>query len=85
MSPILASLAIGIMTTGARWAKGKTLDVDTVVGVLVLAVILSVLDSMNPKFGRAFSLLAVVAVGLVHGNTILDATGLTGKRKGGGT
>lgn len=84
MNPVLAALIVGAITTFGKWARGKTLDIETVVGVVVLAVCLAVIDQMNEKLAKAFALLAVVAVTVAHAGVILDATGLAGRRPGGG-
>jgi hypothetical protein len=80
MSPIVVSVVVGVMTTLGRWARGKGLTIDTVVGVVVLAIVLSVIDTANEKLGKAFGVLIVVGVAFAHVPVILDATGL-GKGK----
>src|SRR5688572_10772510 len=77
VSPIVASVMVGLMTTLGRWARGKGLTVDTVVGVAVLAVTLAIIEQGNEKLARGFGLLVVLGVALVHAGPILDATGLT--------
>lgn len=84
MSPVLASVLVGAITTFGKWARGKSLDIDTVVGIVVLAICLTLIEQVNEKLAKAFSLLAVIAVALAHAGVIIDATGLvTGKRPGG--
>jgi len=81
MNPVIASLLVGAMTTFGRWAKGKGLTVDTVVGVVFLALCLSLIEQANEKLARSFGLLVVVGVGIVYAPIIIDATGLAGKNK----
>lgn len=81
MSPIVAAIVVGVMTTLGRWARGKGLTVDTVVGVVVLALALAVIEQGNEKLARAFGLLVVLGVALAHAGIIIDATGLA-KGKG---
>lgn len=80
MTPIVASVLVGLMTTLGRWAKGKGLTIDTVVGVVILALSLALIEQANEKLARAFGALVVVGVALVHAPIIIDATGLVGKK-----
>lgn len=82
MSPIVAAIVVGVMTTLGRWARGKGLTVDTVVGVVVLALALAVIEQGNEKLARAFGLLVVLGVALAHAPIVLDATGLTKVKPG---
>lgn len=82
MSPIVAAVMVGVMTTLGRWARGKGLTVDTVVGVVVLALALAVIEQGNEKLSRAFGLLVVLGVALAHAGIVLDATGLTKGKPG---
>lgn len=82
MNPVLASITIGLITTLAKWAKGKQLDVETIVGITVLAIILSIISTANDKLGRSFALLSVVAVSLAHAHTLFDSV-TKGKGSGG--
>lgn len=77
MTPIVTAVIVGLMTTLGRWARGKGLTIDTVVGVVVLALTLAVIEQGNEKLARAFGALVVVGVALAHAPIILDATGLT--------
>lgn len=77
MTPIVASVVVGVMTTLGRWARGKGLTIDVVVGVVVLAVTLALIETANEKLARAFGALVVIGVGLAHAPIVLDATGLT--------
>lgn len=79
MTPVTAAVVVGIMTTLGRWARGKGLTIDTVVGVALLAVTLALIDTANEKLARAFGALVVVGVAFAHVPTILDATGLVKK------
>jgi hypothetical protein len=77
MNPVVTAVVVGVMTTLGRWARGKSLDINTVVGVVVLAVILSIIDAANGKLARTFGVLVIVGVGLAHLPIILKATGMT--------
>lgn len=77
MNPLIAAVVVGVMTTLGKWARGKTLSIDTVVGVVVLAVTLALIDQANEKLARTFGVLVVLGVALAHAPIVLDATGLT--------
>lgn len=77
MTPIVTAVVVGVLTTLGRWARGKGLTIDVVVGVVVLAVTLALVETANEKLARAFGVLVVVGVGLAHADVVLNATGLT--------
>jgi len=76
MNPIAAAFTTVTITTLGRWAKGKGLTIDTVVGFVFLAIFLTVADQANPKLARAFGALVVVSVAIVHLPAILGKSGL---------
>ena len=82
MSPVVTAIVVGIMTTLAKWSRDKPLSIDVVVGVVVLALTLSLIEQGNEKLARAFGALVVIAVALVHAPIVLDATGLTKLKAG---
>lgn len=84
MNPVVAALLVGALTTFGKWARGKNLDMDTVIGVVVLAVCLALIDQMNPKLARAFSLLAVIAVAVAHAEVIFKAVSSSSPNTNGG-
>lgn len=80
MKPVEVAVVVGVITTLGRWVKGKGLTIDTVVGVVVLALTLALIEMADERVARLFGWLVVVGVGLVHAPIVLDATGLTGKK-----
>lgn len=80
MNPIPAAILTAGITTLGRWAKGEGLTVTTVVGLVFLAIFLSVLEQANGKAARAFGLLVVVSVAIVHLPAILPKANLGGKK-----
>lgn len=76
MTPVVTAVVVAVMTTLGRWARGKGLTIDTVVGVVFLAVALAVIEAGNEKLARAFGTLIVVGVAFAHVPTLLNATGL---------
>lgn len=78
MSPIVAAALVATMTTLGRWARGKTLTIDTVVGLVGVAIGLTVLEQANQKFARGFAILVVIGVAVAHLDVIVGSSGLSG-------
>jgi hypothetical protein len=78
MSPIVAAVTVAAMTTLGRWARGKTLTIDTVVGVVGVALGLAVVEQANTRLARQLGALIVIGVAAAHLPILLDSTGLTG-------
>lgn len=78
MNPIVAAVTVAAMTTLGRWARGKTLTIDTVVGVVGVALGLAVIDQANARLARQLGALIVIGVAAAHLPLLLDSTGLTG-------
>lgn len=68
------AVGAGVLVTLGRWASGKGLSVRVVVGVVILALALSVLP---PKVAKPFAALIIVAVLFKYGPSIINATGIT--------
>ena len=81
MSPLVAAATVAAMTTLGRWARGKTLTIDTVVGMVGVAIGLAILEQANAKFARGFGILVVIGVAVAHLPTLVDASGLTGSTR----
>lgn len=60
MNPIPAALLTATITTLERWARGKGLTIDTVVGLVGIAVLLAVIHEINAQFAKALGVLVVV-------------------------
>lgn len=73
MNPLAVGLVLGAVTTLARWARGKQASVDTVVGVVGVALGLAVIEQANKDFAKALGTLAVVGVSIVHLGDLLEA------------
>lgn len=80
MSPVVAAIIVAATTTIGRWARGKNLDVDIVVGLVGIAIGLSIIDQMNKDLAKAFGALAVIATLFAHADVIF---GVVGKQSGG--
>lgn len=75
MNTTNAAVTAGALTVLGRWSEGDSLSVRIVVGVVTLALMLSVLPE---KVGRPFAWLIVFAVLFRYGTSIVEATGLAG-------
>lgn len=78
MNPLVAAATVAAMTTLGRWARGKGLTIDTVLGVVGVALGLAIIDQANAKLARGLGALIVIGVAAAHLPTLLNATGLTG-------
>jgi hypothetical protein len=78
MSPLVAAATVAAMTTLGRWARGKGLTIDTVVGLVGVALGLAIIEQANVKLSRGLGALVVIGVATAHLPTLLDSTGLTG-------
>jgi hypothetical protein len=83
MSPIVAAATVAAMTTLGRWARGKGLTIDTVVGLVGVALGLAVIEQANAKLARGLGALVVIGVAAAHLPILLDQTGLTGTTRPG--
>lgn len=79
MTPVITAVVVATMTVLGRWARGKTLSIDVVVGVVVMAIALAIIETGNEKLAKAFATLIVVGVAFAHVPAILNATGLKGE------
>lgn len=85
MNPVVAAIVVAATTTIGRWARGKTLSVDIVVGLMGIAIALTIIDQVNKELAKAFGVLAVVATLVAHADVIFKAiSGVTGSPGGGG-
>lgn len=73
MNPLAVGLILGAITTLARWARGKQASVDTVVGVVGVAIGLAVVEQANKEFAKALGTLVVVGVSVVHAGDLFEA------------
>ena len=76
MSPVMSALTVGGLTTLGRWANDKGLTIDTIVGIMGVAIILTFIQQANEDLASAFGALIIVAVAIVQLPAILAKTGL---------
>lgn len=65
---ILAALFVLL----GRWAKGQTFEAKVIIGGLFAALIISMIDSANPKLARGFAWLFFVSAVLTYLDPILQ-------------
>jgi len=65
----------GLFVVAGRWATKKPMTIKIVVGVMVFAIMLSVVDQANTKFATTLGYLGLVAAAL------LPPDGINGQEK----
>lgn len=78
MTPLNSAVLTGLTVTLGLWSENKKLSINIVVGVTVLAVFLSVLESSRADLARAFGTLILVGAVLRYAIPITSKLGLTG-------
>jgi hypothetical protein len=73
MNPIPAAFLTATITTLSRWSRGKGLTVNTVVGLVGIAVGLALLDQFNESFAKAMGALIVIGTLVAQGPTLWNA------------
>lgn len=76
MNPLNAAVLTGITVVLGRWAEGKKLTINIVIGVTVLAVFLSILESTRGDLAKAFGMLILVGAVLRYGVPLTKKLGL---------
>lgn len=61
MNTTTSAFLTGIIVIAGRWAQKKEMTVSIAVGVMVFAIMLAVLNSINEKLARSLGMLGVVA------------------------
>lgn len=73
MNPIPAALITATITTLSRWSRGKGLTINTVVGLVGIAIGLAVLGELNEQFAKAMGALVVVGTLVAQGPDLFNA------------
>jgi hypothetical protein len=61
MDTTTSAIATGVVVTVGRWAQGNGVEAKTVIGAGIFAIILSLIDSGQPKLAANFGMLVLVA------------------------
>lgn len=75
----------GIVATGGKWVQDKTLDVKTVVGIGVVAVVIAVLNEANSKFAQQFAFLILLGAIFMYATPLGKAVTSSGTKPAGKT
>ena len=75
MNPVPAAMLTAAITTLSRWSRGKGLTINTVVGLVGIAIGLAVLDQFNESFAKAMGALIVVGTLVAQGPELWNAIG----------
>jgi len=73
MNPVPAALLTATITTLSRWSRGKGLTINTVVGLVGIAIGLAVLGEFNEQFAKAMGALVVVGTLVAQGPDLFNA------------
>jgi small basic protein len=65
----------GVVTSAGQWAQNKTVNIQTFVGIGVLAVSLAAIGEVNAKLAEQFGLLVLVAAILYYAIPIAKGLG----------
>lgn len=74
-------VATGAIVAAGRWAQGKTVSVNIVVGAGVLALGLAVLDSANSDFASKMALMVLLAAVFMYAIPLSTKLGFSGSTK----
>ena len=76
MDTTTAVVAAVVIVTVGQWAeKNGSVSIKLVVGMMVLAIMLSMLDSANPKLAKQFAVLVLVGAAFTYTLPIADKLG----------
>lgn len=79
MNAVSASLIVGALVVGGKWADGKAPTMQNGVGVAGIAVGLALMEQANEKLASAFAWLIILGSAMVFFPKIAKGTGLTKK------
>jgi hypothetical protein len=77
MDPIPTALVVGAITTLGRWANGKGLTIQTVVGVVGIAVSLSLIEQFSSEIARGFGVLILLGTSIIFLPAVFKKSGVT--------
>lgn len=66
MDTTTSAVATVLITAAGQWAKGKTISIKLVIGLMVLAISLAAMDSANEDLAKKFALLILVGALLTN-------------------
>lgn len=66
MTTLDLTLLTGLVAVIGRWSQDKGVDVPSVIGFVFVAIMLSVIQSVNEKVARAIAWLLLLSVALIY-------------------
>lgn len=76
MNPVTVALATGAMVVLGKWSRDQAPNIDNAIGVAGIAIGLALLDQIDARLARAFGVLILLSVAVVHLPEIAKKTGL---------
>jgi hypothetical protein len=76
MTPLNSAVLTGLVVVLGQWSENKKLSIRVVIGVTVLAIFLSILDSTRADLAKAFGVLILVGAVLRYGVPLTKKLGL---------
>lgn len=70
-------MAAAALVVGGKWARGAAPNIDNAIGIAGIALGLAMLEQFNVKFAKAFGVLILMSLAVVHLPTIVQAAGLS--------
>lgn len=70
MNPVASAIVAGVLIIAGKWARGQEPKIDNAVGIAGIALGLALIEQMDEKLARAFGVLIVVSIAVVHFPTI---------------
>lgn len=77
MNPTSVALTCGVLVVLGKWARKQEPNIDNAIGIAGVAIGLAVLEQINEQLAKAFGVLILVSLAVVHFPVITKAAGLT--------
>lgn len=68
-------MVAGALLTAGKWARGQTPTVQNGIGIAGIALGLALLEQINAQLAKAFGVLILVSIAIVHLPTIVKELG----------
>lgn len=77
MNTTSAVMLTGLLVVGGYWSQDQKLNLRIAIGVVALALFLSVLDGYSPDIAGKFAVLVLITAVFLYGPAIAKKAGLT--------
>lgn len=67
----------GLLVVGGYWSQDRRLDMRIAIGIVALALFLSIMDGYSPDIAGKFSVLVLLGAVFLYGPAIAKKVGLT--------